>query len=360
VLVDGFHRWQAHKRERIQVIQAEDLGNLSDVEILKESIRRNATHGRQLETSDKKRMAERLYRQGTRDYGEIADLLSIVPDKARQYCSPARQDEKREQQERAWDLWLDCHDYRAIATLIEHGPDEDTIGRWLSAKRTEVQNADAPESRQHFDVWSFQKADGESSYFGKLPPQVVENLLWLYTQPGDIVVDPFAGGGTTIDVAKRMGRRVWASDRKPSTPTLPIHEHDACDGWPDNAPRKAGFVLLDPPYWQQAKGRYSDDLDDLANQSLDEFYAAWDAVAKAAMDHAERIAYIISPTQLDSGEVVDHATDMLAPFRENGWRVERRIIVTYQTQQATGQQVEWARENRRLLKLYRDLVVMAR
>ena len=360
VLVDGFHRWQAHKRERIEVIQAEDLGDLTDVEILKESIRRNASHGRQLETSDKKRMAERLYRQGTRDYGEIAGLLSIVPDKARQYCATARQDEKREQQERAWDLWLDCHDYRSIAGLIENGPDEVTIGRWVSSKRTEVQNEDAPESRQHFDVWQFQSANGESSYFGKMPPQVVENLLWLYTQPGDIVMDPFAGGGTTIDVAKRMGRRVWASDLNPSTPTLPIHQHDACDGWPEAAPRKADLVLLDPPYWQQAKGRYSDNQYDFGNVELDDFYAMWDVTVKAAMEHAERIAYIISPTQLPDGAVVDHATDMLAPFRENGWAVDRRIIVTYQTQQATGQQVEWAREKRLLLKLYRDLVVMAR
>jgi hypothetical protein len=41
-----------------------------------------------------------------------------------------------------------------------------------------------------------------------------------------------------------------------------------------------------------------------------------------------------------------------------GYRVHRRIIVTYQTQQATGQQVTWARENRRLLKLYRDLIIL--
>ena len=65
---------------------------------------------------------------------------------------------------------------------------------------------------QHFDVWSFQNGGGDSSYFGRMPPAVVENLLWLYTEPGDIVVDPFAGGGTTIDGAKAMGRCVWASD----------------------------------------------------------------------------------------------------------------------------------------------------
>jgi hypothetical protein len=49
---------------------------------------------------------------------------------------------------------------------------------------------------------------------------------------------------------------------------------------------------------------------------------------------------------------------MLSPFVDSPWRVERRIIVPYSTQQATGQQVTWARENRRLLKLYRDLVVL--
>jgi len=361
VLVDGFHRWQAHKRERLDAIAAEDLGNLTDVEILKESIRRNATHGRQLETSDKKRMADQLYRQGTRDEAELCDLLSIRPASLETYLRDARRDEKQAQQERAWDMWLDCREQDAVADAV--GRDQATISRWLMQKRNDPELHTAPESRQHFDIWQFQKADGESSYFGKLPPQVVENLLWLYTEPGDIVMDPFAGGGTTIDVAKRMGRRVWASDRKPSTPTLPIHEHNIADGgWPADlgAPRTADLVLLDPPYWQQAKGRYSDDIDDLANCSLDVFYAAWSAVAKNVMAHTSRVAYIISPTQLDDGIVIDHATDMLKPFLEDGWRVERRIIVPYQTQQATGQQVEWARENKRLLKLYRDLVVMAR
>lgn len=360
VLVDGFHRWQAHKRERLEVIAAEDLGDIPDAEILRQAYKRNATHGQQLSTGDKRTAAEHLYFMlgGTSDekYGEISDLLAITVETAKTYAAKARAHEREQQQENALDLWLDCCTPTQVEATV--GVTDQTVANWISKFLKNPLFREAPESRQHFDVWSFTKADGDSSYFGKLPPQVAENLLWLYTEPGQIVVDPFAGGGTVIDVAKRMGRRVWASDRKPSTPTLPIHEHDARSGWPREAPRKADLVILDPPYWQQAKGRYSDDDADLGNQPLEGFYAAWEMVAKAAMEHTGRIAYIISPTQLEDGTVVDHATDMLAPFTGNGWRVERRIIVTYQTQQATGQQVEWARKEKKLLKLYRDLVVM--
>ncbi len=52
-----------------------------------------------------------------------------------------------------------------------------------------------PTSLQHFDVWSFHKLDDSAGgkIFGRMPAQIVENLLWLYTDVGDIVVDPFAG-----------------------------------------------------------------------------------------------------------------------------------------------------------------------
>jgi hypothetical protein len=56
---------------------------------------------------------------------------------------------------------------------------------------------------------------------------------------GSIIVDPFAGSGTTIDVAKRMGKRVWARDLTPFTPNLPIHQHDITRVWPEGAQGKA-------------------------------------------------------------------------------------------------------------------------
>ena len=360
VLVDGFHRWQAHRREQAETIAAVDLGDLADIEILKESVRRNSGHGRQLDTRDKKRMADQLWRQGVRDESELADLLSITPKTCAEYVRSAKRDERQAQKESAWDRWLNCESYRQIGAALD--VDHQTVAAWCGEFSNQLGNS-PPDSRQHFDVWPFAQSDddaGAASFFGRMPPQVVENLLWRYTEPGQIVVDPFAGSGTTIDVAKRMGRRVWASDLYPSTPMLPIHQHDIASGWSPSAPGRAELIVLDPPYWKQAAGRYSSDERDLGNQTLDEFMASWRAVVAACMPHlgsGGRLAFIVSPTH-DGERVVDHALEMWFTCRDQGLAVERRYIVPYQTQQATGQQVEWAREHRVDLKLYRDLVVM--
>lgn len=368
VLVDGYHRWQAHVREGVQTIAAQNLGNLTDAEIVRESIRRNATHGQQLTRQDKQRMAGQLWASmahldAADRITDLVELLGVSRDAIERWTKDERQAEKRAMQDRAWGLHLDCLTQREIADAI--GVDQATVNRWLDALAASADYASAPESRQHFDVWQFattdREAGGQQSYFGAVPPQVVENLLWFFTEPGQTVVDLFAGSGTTVDVAKAMGRRVWAADIRGNhySPHLPIHQHDATSGWPDTAPRKADLVFLDPPYWKQAAGRYSSEPNELAEMELHNFMAAWASVAKATMEHAHRAAFIISPTQTEDGSVIDHATQMLEPFVASGWRVERRIIVPYSTQQATGQQVTWARENKRMLKLYRDLVVMS-
>src|SRR5690606_12132431 len=135
----------------------------------------------------------------------------------------------------AWDRWLNCETQEQIAEAL--GVAQKTVSNWLVEIQSVGNLLDPPASRQHFDIWSFQKDENENNnHFGRMPSQAVENLLWFYTEPGQIVFDPFAGGGTTIDVGKRMGRRVWASDLTPSTPTLPIHEHDITKGWPSEAP----------------------------------------------------------------------------------------------------------------------------
>ena len=43
----------------------------------------------------------------------------------------------------------------------------------------------------------------------RMPPAYVERFLAEYTDPGDVVLDPFAGFGTTLRVATEMGRDAY-------------------------------------------------------------------------------------------------------------------------------------------------------
>jgi hypothetical protein len=60
---------------------------------------------------------------------------------------------------------------------------QQTIGNWADKKAKDFENLSPPDSRQHFDVWSFATADkdaGQQSYFGAVPlvPNVGLDRLW--------------------------------------------------------------------------------------------------------------------------------------------------------------------------------------
>jgi SAM-dependent methyltransferase len=102
---------------------------------------------------------------------------------------------------------------------------------------------------------------GNARFNGVTPALAVYNLLRRYTRPGDVVVDPMAGSGTTIDVARTLGRRVLAFDLAPARPD--IHPSDARNlPLPDDA---ADLVFVDSPYSDNL--RYSDHPDCLGRLS---------------------------------------------------------------------------------------------
>ncbi len=84
-----------------------------------------------------------------------------------------------------------------------------------------------------YSVWNFQAKTKGSDHFGNTEVTIVDNLLYRYTEPFDVVVDPFAGGGSTMDICKKRLRRYWASDREVK-PALEgkIREWDITEGLP--------------------------------------------------------------------------------------------------------------------------------
>src|SRR5438477_11084848 len=65
-------------------------------------------------------------------------------------------------------------------------------------------------------VWSFPDrgswATHDGRYRGNWSPYVPRNLLLRYTAPGDWVLDPFVGGGTSAVEAALLGRQAIAGD----------------------------------------------------------------------------------------------------------------------------------------------------
>lgn len=49
-------------------------------------------------------------------------------------------------------------------------------------------------------------------YPARFPPQMVRAVIEAFSQPGDLVLDPFAGGGTTLVEALAQGRSAFGSD----------------------------------------------------------------------------------------------------------------------------------------------------
>lgn len=215
-----------------------------------------------------------------------------------------------------------------------------------------------------YNIWRKQTKTNEVGHFGNSEAQWVDNLLYLYTKPFDVVIDPFAGGGSTIDLCKTRLRRYLASDRAPIEIRSDIRQHDIKDG-PLSPPswKDVSLVYLDPPYWKQAEHQYSEDPEDLANMPLDSFNDALSGLIRSYAEKLKRarnnqayIALIIQPTQWRAPErqFTDHVGDMLRAVK---LPVDMRYSAPYSTEQYTPQMVEWAKKERRCLVLTREIVV---
>ena len=370
VLLDGRHRMLAYKK-RADGAEIEVPVHRYEVQSPLESFRLACVlqdKGRALNNEDRQASAKRLYALGDQRQKDIAAALGVSPSTVSEWLARTIKEEKEQKRAKAYAMWLACATQQEIAEAVDVG--SGTAAAW-ETEFLETSAAEELRNSRDFDppiynVWKQQTKTNAVGHFGNSEARWVENLLYLYTEPADVVVDPFGGGGSTIDVCKRRGRRYFVSDRKPIVEREhEIRRHDLTEGMPA-VPRwkDVALVYLDPPYWKQAAGQYSDDPSDLANMDLDTFNAT---LAGIVSDFAKRlkssarekpayIALIIQPTQWKAPEkqFTDHVGDMLRAVK---LPVEMRYSVPYESQQATAQMVEWAKAARRCLVLTREIVV---
>lgn len=69
--------------------------------------------------------------------------------------------------------------------------------------------------KNYRDLWEFGTTRGERLHPTQKPLALMNRLVGLITRPGDLVIDPFCGSGTTLLAAKQLGREYIGGDITP-------------------------------------------------------------------------------------------------------------------------------------------------
>ena len=72
-----------------------------------------------------------------------------------------------------------------------------------------------PDGTARCSVWSVTTKPFRGAHFATFPPALVEPCVRAGSAPGDVVLDPFNGAGTTGLVALREGRRYVGIELNP-------------------------------------------------------------------------------------------------------------------------------------------------
>jgi DNA modification methylase len=94
---------------------------------------------------------------------------------------------------------------------------------------------------------------GSQAFRGATPSYVIWNVVRRFSAPGDKVLDPFCGSGTTLDVCRDLGRVGIGFDLAPTRPE--IQKADA-RSLPLES-KSVDLIFMDPPYATNLD--YSDD-----------------------------------------------------------------------------------------------------
>lgn len=354
-LIDGYHRLTAHKAAGLKDIEAEIL-DISKEAVLVEAIKRNALHGKQLTKAEKKSLTIRLYEQEITQE-EIGKVLSIAQPTISGWLHKKEQAKKEEQERQIVELYLQDYTQEEIANQI--GLTRGRITQIVNNIKSDI--LENPPNPSHIWLHNYRLipklGNGRLNYPGNLPPEIVENVLYYWTEPFDLIVDPMAGGGSTIDVCKKLYRRYKTTDIKPIRDD--VEQWDLTKGYPLEA-KNCNLIFLDPPYYKKIDyGEQS-----VSSLDRDNFLKFTEKLAKDSFKTIKKGGYValIISDYLD----YENATQsILTPeyytqFKKVGFTPINHIQLPLSTEQWSPTDVERAKEKKILLAISRDLYIFRR
>lgn len=196
-LADGFHRVTAAKNAGMTEIEA-DVRSGSKKEALLYSVSANEEHGLPRSHADKRKAIMSLLADP--DLGQYSDR----------------------------EIGRICRvDHKTVSKYRRELPGRSKPTEPSGEFPTEIQLF--PSSLQSTDIWKLGLTKDNIAHKGQLPETLMENVLFYWSEPGQMVYDPFAFIGFMGFVAERMGRRFELSDIAPLDSH--IKQHDILTGF---------------------------------------------------------------------------------------------------------------------------------
>jgi hypothetical protein len=185
-LIDGWHRWTAHKKVEAKTIRVVVTTTASDAELLELAIERNATHGLQLSQEDKRDMARKIYgitpdREKDAAKKRLAKILSVSDRTVRDWLSRIDKDSKEKRDRRIFDMWLACYTQDEIASAVGLSqPQVAEVTRNIGNGNLAESDKPAAAHLTDFDppiynVWKQQSKTEGSSHFGNSEVRWIDN-----------------------------------------------------------------------------------------------------------------------------------------------------------------------------------------
>lgn len=202
------------------------------------------------------------------------------------------------------------------------------------------------------DSWNYLTVDkrfGDEKE-GRIAADLVFNALYFYTNQGDIIMDPMAGGGVVGDVCKAMNRKCEMYDVAPIRED--IKKWDVLKkGFPKT---KSKMTFWDPPYYKKKEQEYGEHS--ISSLDREQYLQVFIKAAKDLKQTTEILAFLMSP--FDSEEEEDIIIyDYIKIFKDEGWKFVRDIHCDYSPNLIGAGFVKGMIQSRKMGRLARSLLL---
>ena len=191
-----------------------------------------------------------------------------------------------------------------------------------------------------WDYWFYNDVDKRfgDDWPGRIPAQMIAHMLYYFTDQGELVLDPMAGGGVVPDTCLVMNRRCMSFDMDADPVSRPEIEKWYWDPdnmkWPLDRKTKPDFILFDPPYFsKKADGYHKDSIAGLSKKDYIRFFERFFTLASENSKRETIIAFINAdwrdfqgrPAREETWENSILIDDYLGALKKGGWKMTHMV-----------------------------------